>query len=162
MYRGQDKRYVLAFYRGDDPTTVPIKTRLGTLHFYLGQRVEAIEEQNRYRLETHEYWYRLQQAPGLKERALIRWEYTKEVPKDKATHCRNHVQIATSLTVATDADMDLNRLHLPTGWVTIEEVLRFLVFELELRPRCGVAWPQRLVYYERAFYEEFTSKRYKP
>ena len=46
------------------PIAVPIKTRLGRLYFYLGQALEAVEEGERFRLRTREYWYRIQQGPG--------------------------------------------------------------------------------------------------
>ena len=56
--------------------------------------------------------------------------------------------------------MDLNRLHLPTGWITIEEVLRFLIEDLGMKPPCGDSWARRLAESERAFYERFVSRRY--
>lgn len=52
LVRERDGRNVLSFYRGD-PVTIPLKTRSGTLHFYLGQHLEAIEEgRSRFRLRT--------------------------------------------------------------------------------------------------------------
>ncbi len=50
---------------------------------------------------------------------------------------------------------------MPTGWVTIEEVIRFLIVDLELKPPCGDDWPSTLAESERAFFEEFASKRYR-
>ncbi len=47
--------------------------------------------------------------------------------------------------------------------MTIEEVIRFLIVELEVKPPCGEdAWPAKLEESEKAFFEEFTGKRYKP
>jgi hypothetical protein len=37
--------------------------------------------------------------------------------------------MATSLEIG-DGELDLNKTHLPTGWVTFEEVIRFLIFDL--------------------------------
>lgn len=74
---------------------------------------------------------------------------------------RHHVQLPAYLPAA-GGRIDLDKVHLPTGWVTIEEVIRFLIVELGLKPPGGGGWPDVLATSERAFYEEFTSKRYRP
>jgi hypothetical protein len=56
--------------------------------------------------------------------------------------------------------LDLNRAHVPTGWVTIEEIIRFMIVDLGVKPPCRSRWPEVLVASERKFFEEFTSKRY--
>ena len=30
--------------------------------------------------------------------------------------------------------LDLNKIHLPSGWITVEEVVRFLITELKVKP----------------------------
>jgi hypothetical protein len=55
----------------------------------------------------------------------------------------------------------LDDVHLPSGWVTMEEVIRFLIVELGMKPPCGASWPAVLEESEAAFYEKFTSKRYR-
>jgi hypothetical protein len=57
-----------------------------------------------------------------------------------------------------DHCLDLNRVHIPTGWVLLEEVLRFLVIELGARP-AQVEWDSVLQKSESAFFTQFTSKR---
>jgi hypothetical protein len=49
----------------------------------------------------------------------------------------------------------------PTGWVTIEEVIRFLIVDLGMSPPCGDDWPNVVRESERKFYEDFTGKRYE-
>ncbi|MCW2995219.1 MAG: hypothetical protein JWQ18_2714 [Conexibacter sp.] len=146
-------------FREDVPIAVPVDTDFGRLHFYLGQALEAIEESGRYRLTTQQYWYRLQHGASLREQAVIRWEY--EATMGRSRHARHHAQLRADLDIG-DGTLDLNRAHLPTGWVTIEEVIRFLIVDLGMVPPCGDRWPDVLEQSERAFFEDFTGKRYKP
>lgn len=138
---------------------IPLKTKFGRIYFYLAQALEAVEEDGRYRLRTMEYWYRLQTSDSSTEKALIRWEYTRQ---DEAhdTHPRHHAHASASLALPT-AEVSLNDVHLPTGWVTIEEMIRFAITELGVKPPCGVKWPQVLKASEEKFYEKFTGKRHK-
>jgi hypothetical protein len=154
-----ETRMILSFREGADSVAVPIKTTFGELHFYLGQALEAVEEDDgRFRLRTRQYWYRIQDGPDLKRKALLRWEYDTETADD--AHCRNHAQIKRDLPFG-EGVLSLDDAHLPTGWVTMEEVIRFLIVELGHKPPCGKKWPAILKTSERAFYEEFTGKRYK-
>jgi hypothetical protein len=156
-----DLEMKLSFHHGDDPITVPLKTRdHGTVHFYVGQLLRTEKEGKQYRLSTHAYWYRLQSDPSLAAHAAIRWEYEREFEAGKR-HCRHHVQQRAHVELGTSR-LDLNKAHVPTGWVTIEEVIRFLLVDLGVRPPCGSTWPEVLAHSERKFYEDFTSKRYKP
>jgi hypothetical protein len=148
----------LSFREGELPVAVPIRTTFGRLFFYLGQALEAVQEDGTFRLRTRQYWYRLQPSPNLNEKALLRWEYNTETPRD--AHCRNHAQMRTTLPFGTGS-LSLDDAHMPTGWVTMEEVIRFLIVDLGHAPPCGSAWPDVLEESERAFYEEFTGKRYK-
>lgn len=147
-------------FREEQPLAIPIETRFGRLHFYLGQALEAfpLDEGGGYRLSTMQYWYRLQESASLKDQALLRWEY--DVTTDRDRHARHHTQMAATLPVA-GATLDLNKAHLPTGWVTLEEVIRFLIVDLGHSAPCGDGWPQVLEASERKFFEDFTSKRYR-
>lgn len=154
-----DPRVVtLGFYQGDEQVTVPLRTsRHGTLHLGLAQILRAEPEgRTTFRLTTESYWYRLQRVAAATDHALIRWEYDRR----EKHHCRHHVQQRAS--IQTDRDvLDLNKLHLPTGWVTVEEVIRFVIDDLGVKPPCGKSWTTKLVESERRFFEEFTGKRYR-
>ena len=152
----------ISFLQRDAPVTVPLKTKAhGTVYFSIAQDLRAkLDEEETYRLETHAYWYRLQSAPEATAQAAIRWEYERK-PEGGKKHCRNHVQQDTHVALGTGR-LDLNKAHLPTGWVTIEEVLRFLINDLGVKPPCGASWATVLAESEAKFYEEFTSKRYTP
>jgi len=46
--------------------------------------------------------------------------------------------------------MDLDKLHLSTGWVTIEEVIRFLIAEMGVKPKTA-DWDAELIKSEELF-----------
>jgi len=156
-----DTEMKLSFHQGEDPIAVPLKTKAhGTIYLYVGQLLRAEADGKQYRLATRAYWYRLQSQPSLAAHAAIRWEYERELDDGKH-HCRHHIQQRARVDLGT-ASLDLNKAHVPTGWVTIEEVIRFLLVDLGVKAPCGSAWPEVLEASERKFYEEFTSKRYTP
>jgi hypothetical protein len=145
-------------FREVTPIAVPIETDYGRLFFYLGQAHEAVpHEGGGYRLTTRQYWYRLQHGPAVDSPAAIRWEYDRDTRRDH--HARHHAQSAAAMALG-DRTLDLNKAHLPTGWVTIEEVIRFLVHDLGMRPPCGNDWCDRIIESEDRFFTKFTGKRY--
>jgi hypothetical protein len=148
-----DHRRTLEFA---DAKAVPLETRHGRLYFYMAQQLGVEPEGKQHRLVTQQYWYRLQEQPT--GQAVIRWEYDKETRADR--HARHHVQIQGKAPIQ-GGHLDLNKLHTPTGWVTTEEVARFLIHDLGVTPPAGDTWPAVLMESERAFYEDFTGKRYR-
>lgn len=129
---------------------VPLDTRAhGTIFFGFSQalRTEKTGRREHY-LRTTGYWYRLQNEPGAKAKALIRWEYESADPR-QARPARHHAQFAVMA-----AALDLNRLHVPTGRVPFEEVIRFLIHDLGVEPRSR-EWAPTLAESERSFYTRF-------
>lgn len=157
--RAEGDRLMVFSFREREPVAVPIETSFGRLYLYLGQLLEAVPEAQRFRLRTRRYWYRLQAAPELTAQALLRWEYDTDAPRSGPP--RHHVQMPAYL-AAGSGRLDLDKIHLPTGWVTMEEVIRFAIVELGVKPPCGAEWPDVLSESERVFFEDFTGKRYKP
>jgi hypothetical protein len=139
--------------------TVAIDTGYGLVHFYLGQDLGTEKKGSKFRLLTQAYSYRIQLDPGLAGvEALIRWEYERTLRASECHHCRNHFHVGKQDGQAIglrfpNAVLDLSRAHLPTGWVTIEEVIRFLIHDLGVRPPCGDKWPTVLAESERKFRE---------
>ena len=151
----------LKFPQGDDAISVPVETKLGTLYVYLRQQLSAewIEEKDQYRLTTKRYWYRLCKNQDSQE--LIRWEYRKRDREINNSTCRNHVHIhgGGAFSLESNQKLPVSRLHLPTGWVTMEEILRFLIVDLGFSPLCGEEWPQILGASEARFYRDFGAKQ---
>lgn len=158
-YDAKGERRTLSFQEHGQ-ATVPLDTHFGRMFFSFAQLLEAVKEKKTYRLATRQYWYRIQRTPALRDPAIIRWEYDWKFSADTDSHCRHHVQMPVSLALGNEHSLDLGKVHIPTGWVTIEEVLRFLIMELGIQPVCGAEWPQRLAESERAFFEDLTSKGY--
>lgn len=146
----EDERRGVISFRERGPVAVPIETRFGTLYVHVAQELEAEKRGRGYRLRTLKYWYRLQASPGYREPALVRWDYDRAIPRDGP--CSTHVQMAARLPFGTPG-LDLDKLHLPTGWTTIEDVIRFLIVDLGARPPCGDEWPDILLDSKRRFFD---------
>lgn len=146
----------------DGAAPLPLDTNVGRVFFSLGQALEAVrEDDGAFRLRTLEYWYRVQETADPKGHAFLRWEYMRPRSVAIAGPPRHHLHARATVPVAAE-NLDLNKVHVPTGWVTIEEVIRFLIHELGVKPPCGKSWPSVLAESEDAFYERFTGKRYTP
>lgn len=113
------------------PTTAALTTTLGPMHLSLSQVCTSSRtETGRHRLHTIKYRYAL--TGGGERRPFVRWEYVK---RPGAGHwCRHHVQGPMHLTVGDAPGLLLDDLHLPTGFVTIEEVRRFCIDDLGVEP----------------------------
>lgn len=160
----KDDRATIGFFRGSEAIAVPLDGDAAGLFLALGQNVTAAHQGRevaageRYRLSTSLYWYRLQTTAELKDNALLRWEY--DPPVQGKHHARHHIQLETYAQAGPRA-LDLSKLHVPTGWVPMEEVCRFVINDLGHKPPCGRDWQARLREGERLFFEEFTTQRHK-
>jgi hypothetical protein len=162
VYEGaREATFGVSFRQGNKPTALPLKTRHGKLFLHLAQLVEAEKLDKKYRLKTLAYWYRLQASAGLRETdALLRWEYDHSHDPRRPGPPRHHLQAAAEVRWGAQA-LDLNRLHTPSGWLTIEELLRFLIVELGVAP-ASADWPRVLADSEDVFFHEFSGKRRRP
>ena len=123
----------------------------GGLFLAVSQDLAVERRENRtWRLRTMEYSYHLLEGPSFDSRWIIRWEFKSHL-RLRNEHPRNHVHIATIVETPT-GPMDLDKLHLSTGWVTIEEVIRFLIAELGVRPKTA-DWDEELLKSEEKFRE---------
>lgn len=154
-------RRTLSFANDQHDDAVALETRFGTAYLYMTQELRVVQEDRRqYRLRTTSYGYKLYaESPALETESIIRWEYEPA----KAGHrgpCRHHVQFGKMVVPVPfgSGAFDFTRFHMPTGWVLMEEVFRFLVTELDMKPPCGARWPDVLRASEDAFYKGFTDK----
>jgi hypothetical protein len=72
-------------------------------------------------------------------------------------HPRHHVHIA-AITDTPAGPLDFGKVHLTTGWVIIEEVIRFLTTEVGVRPKAE-NWDELLIESEKLF-REWTRLKY--
>jgi hypothetical protein len=100
---------------------------IGSSGFFLfiNQSVKFTKEaKRRYRLKTLTYSYRIADGPA-REDWLFRWEYVShETEQGKSLHPRHHCHLPFDHRCLT------TKTHIPTGWVLLEEVIRFLIHEL--------------------------------
>ena len=80
--------------------------------------------------EPSEYRYTL--TPAGADEPLLRWEYVRSPPPG-AEWCRHHLQGSEELEI-NGYVVPLDAFHLPTGYVTFEEVLRFCIVDLGVLP----------------------------
>jgi hypothetical protein len=120
----------VAFRQAGQPATAPLSTKFGPMNLYIGQLCDSVEVKGGRQLFTIEYQYTLTLED--ESDALLRWEYTR-TPPDGGLWCRHHLQGPVSIPLARGEAISLNDLHLPTGYVTIEEVIRFCIVDLEAK-----------------------------
>lgn len=110
----------LSFRDHEGPVGIPIDTRYGRMYFYLWQLLAAGPDSGRLRLRTLSHAYRIQEGPSrTSDVALLRFEYTTE-PTER-NYPRHHVQMHGAIQSRSAGELSLEKLHVPTGWVTIEE-----------------------------------------
>ena len=139
----------------------------GEVHVSLRQSLHVLSEGQRYRLRTQAYAYALyDREPGPTHDPLFRWEYVAD-PDPNGLWCRSHFHVGIGraprdpITVAIgNAKADLDRLHVPTGFVLIEHVVRFLINDLQVPGLEG--WDAELRRCEDRFFAEFNSRTLTP
>ena len=68
----------------------------------------------------------------------FRWEYEKDPGN---SYCRHHFQGPITVPIKHDTEVSLNDLHVPTGFVTVEEILRFCIVDLGVPPLSPATLP---------------------
>lgn len=152
-------------FRGRD--TVPLATERGHVHLHLGQLLECSADKKRpanqrYRLSTRKYWYSLQLEEGAQVEPILRWEYVSprlpEYADEGKRWCWRHLQMPQRLPL-NKGSLDLKKSHVPSGYVILEDVVRFLICDLGVKPPCGkVTWHRRLLDSEERFHRDFNTK----
>jgi hypothetical protein len=124
-------RALLRFWQNDRLVCVKVGR---SYHLFIGQTLEAVKDGKRYRLRTLAYAYRITEGPSFDDRCLFRWEYNSREYKESLAP-RHHLHFPATLRCAGNRILDTEALHIPSGWITIEEIIRFLVHELEVKPK---------------------------
>lgn len=142
---------------GGSAGTARLRTRYGELRLSIGQLCEAVvDDSGIHRLRTLSYRYAL--LPVSPGEALLRWEYLRTIQAD-AQYCRHHLQGPIRLDLYDRQSHDqatLQRWHLPTGWIPIEDVLRFCIVDLGVKPLSD-AWEPILAESAQRFRREFST-----
>jgi hypothetical protein len=122
----------VVFRQDGRAVAVPLQTRYGPMGLFIGQTCIAHEVENGlYRLATSSYRYALSLED--EEEPVLRWEYVREWPHPDERWARHHIQ-GEILVDLGNAQVSLNQIHTPTGYVTLEEVIRFCIHDLGCPP----------------------------
>lgn len=108
-------------------SAVQLQTQFGEIDLFIRQRFVAVTlAHNSVALIPSVYGYTV--TPKGDSQPLLRWEFVGDVDDD--THwSRNHLQGPIPVTIGSTT-LPLNDWHLPTGWVTLEDVIRFCIVDL--------------------------------
>ncbi len=140
----------VTFRQAGGPIQAPLRTRFGPMGLYVGQLCGSVLTPDRqHRLITVQYRYTL--TPEGTGEPLFRWEYIRE-PKPGEPWCRHHLQGTVPIHIGKQT-VPLNDWHLPTGYVPIEEVLRFCIVDLGVEP-LAADWDRTL----RDSYDRFKTE----
>jgi hypothetical protein len=140
----------IAFRQGGVPIEAPLRTRFGPMWLSIGQVCAALPYEGRVVPTTLRYRYTIRADD--QDEPTFRWEYlSRRQLRHGDRYCRHHLQGPLDIPFGNGI-LDLNKVHLPTGYVTIEEVIRFCLVDLEAPPLTS-EWEQVLT----DSYEEFKS-----
>jgi len=115
-----------------DPRAIPL--RPAPWHLALSQHIAVARDRKRnWSLRTLEYSYWMQGGPDLASDWYFRFEYKSREVLD-TLHPQSHLHLPLFLDCGTRR-MNLSRVHIPTGQVTLEEIIRFLIQELGVKAR---------------------------
>lgn len=152
---------ILRFANPTAHHAIPLETRAhGSIYFYMAQELTTEPHADGFALRTKKYWYKIyERSPAVDGDAIVRWEYAS-ADKVHDTPCRHHVQFGKMVQPYPlgASHFDFTRFHMPTGWVTMEEIFRFLVCEFGVKPPCGAAWPSVLAEGEDHFFNRATDR----
>lgn len=111
---------------------VPLRTKHGPATLSLKQVLRSREAEGKHDLETHSYRYVIKFGDA--KHPAIRWEYEKYRAEGKRLWNRNHVQGDQNLALGNEETVKMNDWHIPSGWVCIEDIIRFCIVDLEVKP----------------------------
>lgn len=139
------------------PTAVPLQGTGGSYGLAVAQHCDSIVSGSAHILRTLSYRYALYLPTSEpdKEEPVFRWEYEKFRQENVGLWCRHHLQGTVPIDLGQGIRL-MNEYHLPTGYVTIEEVIRFLIVDLGVTP-LAEDWDKVLEASYRAFKEEYTN-----
>jgi len=132
-----------------DPGAV-LSTDYGRLRLIIGQHLGSEKiGARRHRLKTVKYRYGIALEDG--QESLLRWEYASAEEHGDHVWCRHHGHALATLELPEGA-LSLNGSHVPSGYVPIEDVIRFCIVDFGAST-LSPDWHERLTESSRAFKE---------
>lgn len=143
----------MSFRSGGVVSGVTIATRRGEAELFLLQVCDSdVDGSGLHQLRTQKYTYTI--TPAAHAQPLLRWEYVRDREPEHARWCRHHLQGPVKLSWGDG--LSLNDWHLPTGYVPFEEVIRFCIDDLGVKP-LSAEWHEVLDESYRKFTTSFST-----
>jgi hypothetical protein len=113
------------------------------------QRCEGVPKPpGSVQLQTVAYRYTI--TPASDNEPLFRWEYEKR-PATTDRHCRHHLHKDIT---SQSLGLQMRKLHIPTGYTLIEDIIRFCINDLGVKPR-SPSWHDELEESESRFKRDY-------
>lgn len=121
----------LSFRDRGIPKGPTLETRYGPAEFVISQFCGSHVTNGKHLLQTVSYRYAI--TPEGHTDSLFRWDYERVRGREEDRWCRHHFQ-GQLVVPWGDPPLKLNDVHLPTGYVAIEDVIRFCIVDLGVQP----------------------------
>jgi hypothetical protein len=132
IHQAKQERTALSFFNGEgEHIAVPLAP--SPWYLFIRQRLQAVSQGNSYSLQVLAYEYRIQRTSSPHDEAEVRFEYVSPEIDPGFPYSRHHVQFHQDYHAVRES-FSLQKLHIPTGGVTIEHVTRFLIADLGVPP----------------------------
>lgn len=145
----QEQTFLSFFDSQGEPIAVSLPS--SPWYLFLGQRLQAVPEDKNYTLRILTYQYRIQRTPSAHDEAEVRFEYVSPATDPNFPYSRHHVQFHHDFHEVREG-FSLQKLHIPTGGITIAQVIRFLIADLGVPPLTE-QWDEVLRESEKQFQE---------
>lgn len=144
-------RALISFRKNDLAVAAPIR-HTDDFFLYIGQNLRVAQQADKtWRLRTTRYMYRIQATQDPQDDDCLRWEYVSREERNDG-YCRHHLHMQGEYELGPKRRIHLADAHIPTGWVTIEEIIRFLITDLGV-PSKSDDWEKLLLESEAKFRE---------
>ena len=141
-------------FRQGGPVLAALRSRVGVLGLYVGQVCEAHAfDADGPPIVTVNYRYALHYGTDINSEPVVRWEFDRWPADPEARWSCRHLQGPIPLSFGPTT-VSLNDLHLPTGYVTLEDVIRFCIHDLGVPP-LSADWNEILIESYREFKDQF-------
>jgi len=105
--------------------------KYGDLRLSIQQICGTTEREGQTCLCTVAYSYGV--GPADRDDPLFRWDYERARKDPEKRYCRHHLQGGMTINLGAEP-FHFNKQHMPTGYVPVEEVLRFCIVDLGVTP----------------------------
>lgn len=152
FYSHNNNRQTLAWSKCNTSVSQPLMLKRKNGHklfIDISQEIQQPNVRNNYLVSTKSYMYSILDA---KNKELIGFHYHPELDDDPIIHPHIHVYADADQRFA---EFNLHKRHIPSGRVALEDVLEWLIVEMQVKPRQS-NWQKVLQLTRRKFKQNCT------